>query len=76
MTNISCGVLVFLLGEGIWHYQNVKILSWLAQNVRKEIMLQAKIHQQILKELRLQNFVQDAEKELFIKKQNNWRFYV
>lgn len=78
MLTLPCGGVSFLLGEEKWLYQNVKILSLLAQSAKKEIMHQAKTQLQIQKELKSQNSVQDAVKEPFIKKQNNllWGNYV
>ena len=78
MLTLPCGGVSFLLGEEKWLYQNAKILSLLAQSAKREIMHQAKIQLQILKELKSQNSVQDAEREPFIKKQNNldWGKYV
>ena len=62
----------FLLGEIKWHYQNVKILFLLVQNVKKETMHQAKILQLIQKELKSLNSVLDVVKEQLIKKPNNY----
>ena len=71
MLTLAMGGVSFLLGERKWQHQNVKQLHLLAQNAKSVIIQQARIQQQIQKELKLQNSVQDVAKEQFTKKQNN-----
>ena len=71
LTNTSERGVSFLLGDKIWQHQNAKELHLLAQNVKKEIIQQARTQQTMQKELKLLNSAKNAEKEQTTKRQSN-----
>ena len=52
----------------------MNISLWNAQNAKQIDMQQQKTRETILKELKCKNFVQDATRELFTKRQNKLNF--